>query len=50
MSAALAHRLQLAINAHDLDALADCFEPGYLSEQPLHPARSFTGQEQMRRN
>src|SRR5690242_20350198 len=43
-------RLQAATNAHDLDALVDCFTPDYRSEIPLHPTRSFQGGEQVRRN
>jgi ketosteroid isomerase-like protein len=44
------HRLQAATNAHDLDALVACFAPDYLSEIPTHPARSFRGSVQVRRN
>jgi ketosteroid isomerase-like protein len=44
------HRLQAATNAHDLDALVDCFASDYLSEIPLHPSRTFRGSEQVRRN
>jgi|SRR5664279_1885500 len=44
------HRLQAATNAHDLDALVACFASDYLSEIPAHPARSFRGSEQVRRN
>jgi ketosteroid isomerase-like protein len=43
-------RIQRAVNAHDLDALAACFELDYRSEQPLHPNRAFRGREQMRKN
>ena len=43
-------RLQAATNAHDLDALVDCFTADYLSEIPLHPSRSFRGGDQVRRN
>jgi hypothetical protein len=50
MSAQLVERIKTAINAHDLEALADCFEPGYPSEAPVHPARSFRGRDQMRAN
>jgi ketosteroid isomerase-like protein len=39
-----------AVDDHDLDALAACFYPDYLSEQPFHPDRAFRGSEQMRRN
>jgi ketosteroid isomerase-like protein len=47
---AVVHRLQAATNAHDLDALVDCFTADYLSEIPLHPSRSFRGGDQVRRN
>lgn len=47
---AAVERLREAINAHDLDALAACFAPDYLSEFPAHPDRAFRGHEQMRRN
>jgi len=43
-------RLREAINRHDLDALAACFEPDYHSEFPAHPDRTFRGHEQMRKN
>jgi ketosteroid isomerase-like protein len=43
-------RLQAATNAHDLDALVDCFTTDYVSEIPLHPSRSFRGKDQVRRN
>lgn len=47
---AVVQRLQAATNAHDLDALVDCFSADYLSEIPLHPSRNFRGGEQVRRN
>ena len=43
-------RLQAATNAHDLDALVDCFTTDYVSEIPLHPSRSFRGGDQVRQN
>jgi len=43
-------RLTDAINAHDLDALAGCFAPGFVCTWPAHPSRSFTGRDQVRRN
>jgi hypothetical protein len=43
-------RIQQAIAAHDVIALADCFAVDYRNETPAHPARSFTGREQVRRN
>ena len=48
--AALLERLANAVNAHDLDGLVGCFAPGYRNETPAHPARGFTGREQVRRN
>lgn len=38
------------MNRHDLDAFLERFDPEYRSETPAHPARSFTGREQVRRN
>ncbi len=43
-------RLLDATNAHDLDALVDCFAPDYVNETPAHPLRGFTGRDQVRRN
>jgi len=43
-------RTRQAINGHDLDALAECFEPNYRSEFPAHPDRAFGGHDQMRAN
>ncbi len=43
-------RLVRATNAHDLEALVDCFEPSYRNETPAHPARGFTGRDQVRAN
>lgn len=48
--ATVIERLQQAINRHDLDALAACFAPDYLSEFPAHPDRAFRGHEQMYKN
>ena len=50
MPATVAQRLCAAMNAHDLDAFADCFAEDYSSEQPAHPARSFRGRAQARQN
>ena len=47
---AIVQNLQQAINDHDLDRIAACFAPDYESDQPVHPARSFRGREQLRRN
>jgi ketosteroid isomerase-like protein len=43
-------RLLDAVNDHDLAALAACFAEDYRNETPAHPARSFRGREQVRRN
>jgi ketosteroid isomerase-like protein len=43
-------RMEKAMNAHDLDALVDCFTEDLRSDLPLHPARSFTGRDGVRRN
>ena len=48
--AAFLDRLTAAVNAHDLDALVDCFTETYLNETPAHPSRGFRGREQVRRN
>lgn len=42
--------LHCAIAAHDLEALCACFAADYRNETPAHPARSFRGREQVRRN
>lgn len=47
---AVLERLLDATNAHDLDALTDCFAVDYANETPAHPDRSFTVREQVRRN
>ncbi len=47
---AMIERLLAATNRHDLDALVDCFTPDYRNETPVHPARGFQGQDQVRRN
>ena len=47
---AVSERLVQAMNAHDLDAQVACFRQDYRSEQPAHPARTFTGREQVRQN
>jgi ketosteroid isomerase-like protein len=48
--ARLVQRLRDAVNEHDLEKLAACFAADYRNDTPLHPARGFTGQEQVRRN
>ena len=49
-AASLLARLEHATNAHDVDALVECFAPDYRNETPAHPERSFAGREQVRRN
>jgi hypothetical protein len=46
----LLERLVTALNEHDLESLIACFHLDYLSEQPAHPARSFTGRDNVARN
>ena len=43
-------RLNAALNAHDIEAFCDCFDPEYRSEQPNHPDRAFQGRDQVRKN
>ncbi len=50
LPAEMLDRLVEATNAHDLDALVDCFAPDYVNETPVHPARGFVGADQVRRN
>ena len=47
---AVIDRLTGAQNAHDLDGMVACFHEDYLSEQPVHPARTFQGVDQVRKN
>jgi ketosteroid isomerase-like protein len=47
---ALVERLRNAVNRHDLESLAGCFAQDFLNETPIHPARSFQGREQVRKN
>jgi ketosteroid isomerase-like protein len=47
---AVVYRLRDAVNAHDLDALVDCFAPEFRSELPTFPDASFVGNENVRRN
>jgi ketosteroid isomerase-like protein len=49
-TATMVERLRDATNAHDLDALVDCFAESYRNETPAHPGRGFTGREQVRAN
>jgi len=47
---AVAARLHDAVNRHDLDAMVGCFAVDFVNETPAHPARSFRGRDQVRRN
>ena len=47
---ALAARLDDAINRRDLDAMVSCFAADFVNETPAHPARSFRGRDQVRKN
>ncbi len=47
---AVIERLGRAVNHHDLEALLECMDEGYRSEQPAHPNRGFGGKEQVRKN
>jgi len=50
VAAGFVERLRDATNDHDLDALVDCFTEDYRNDAPAHPARGFTGREQVRSN
>ena len=43
-------RLVVAMNAHDLGAVAGFIHEDYRSEQPAHPGRAFAGRAQMLAN
>jgi hypothetical protein len=47
---ALLLRLKNAFNTHDMKSLIECFDENYYSEQPVHPDRTFQGQEQVKKN
>ena len=48
--ASVVERLRDAVNQHDLQALLECIDDDYRSEQPAHPNRGFGGKEQVRKN
>jgi ketosteroid isomerase-like protein len=50
MSTDVLRRMEEAMNAHDLEAFADCFTEDFHSEHPIHPGRNFTGRAGMRSN
>ena len=41
-------RILEATNGHDVDRIAACFTDDYVNVTPCHPARGFTGREQVR--
>ena len=43
-------RLTEAQNAHDARGMAACFAEDYVSEQPVHPGRAFSGRAQVLTN
>ena len=43
-------RLTEAQNAHDAERMASHFAEGYVSAQPVHPGRAFTGRAQVLEN
>ena len=43
-------RLTEAQNAHDAVRMASCFAEDYVSAQPVHPGRAFTGRAQVLAN
>jgi ketosteroid isomerase-like protein len=47
---AVVERLRASVDAHDVDALVDCFAEAYRNETPIHPARGFRGRAQVRTN
>lgn len=47
---AIVDRLRDAVNRHDLEAMVRCFAPDFVNETPVHPARSFRGRDQVRKN
>lgn len=47
---AVIERLRDASNAHNVEGIVACFSADYRNETPLHPARGFVGNEQVRRN
>ena len=48
--ATLLEQLRDSQNRRDVDAMLECFDPGYQSEQPAHPNRGFGGKEQVGKN
>ena len=48
--ATMLERLLVAWNSHDADRVASLFAQDYVSEQPVHPGREFTGRPQVLAN
>jgi ketosteroid isomerase-like protein len=48
--ASMLERITTAQNAHDAEVFASLFADDYRSTQPAHPARAFTGNQQVRDN
>jgi ketosteroid isomerase-like protein len=48
--ATVLEQLRDAQNRRDVDAMLECFDPDYRSEQPAHPDRGFGGGEQVGKN
>ncbi len=42
--------LLTAVNAHNLNAIVECFAKDYVNETPAHPSRGFRGRDQVRQN
>ena len=47
---AIVERLRDAVNAHDLEALMDCYAPDIRGEEPTLQDRNFRGNDQLRAN
>ena len=43
-------KLRDATNSRDVERVVSCFGPDYVNQTPAHPARGFTGIDQVRRN
>jgi len=50
MAVGVVERMNIALNAHDIEAFVALFAPDYDSVQPAHPDRAFTGTAQVREN
>ena len=43
-------RMQQAMSSQDASQVAECFAEDYYCEFPLHPSRTFVGNDQVRKN